>query len=559
MAEGVTSPILDRLVEKAGRLYTLPAVAVQVLELTSRPEVDVAQLKRCIENDPALAGRVLRVVNSSLFGLSREVSDLGQALALLGTTPLKLLVLGFSLPDNLFVGMAGDILRRYWRRTLTKAVAAREISQSLWKLPGDEAFIAGLLQDVGMLVLMQQLGEPYVRFLDRAFSKAPDVAELERKSLGFSHAQLSARLLARWCLPPTLVEAIAAGSSPRAELPVTTRSLVQILHLSELLASLLTENRSDLLADLLDTAVRYHNLTHTQLSELVNMLQEKVEQLADVLNLELPDGADYRSILLEAHGRLSEVAAEAAVELLRGQQSNDLDTDSEELLAEVQSLASAASEVARPLDGEIAAASSAMYGNEVAPIATGGEPETSVARTVAHGPSAARPYAAFAAPACEGDPGLLGVLTTVGASCRQARCSLSLLLVGIDRFDELVMTRGVPGAKRIVALLATLCRGVSSPETICRQTRDDRFAVIVPGSDRQAAVDLGHQLLREIRQIGAPLPNDVRPTISVSVGLAAVSVPPKNFQPEELIDSATRCLHAAQTSGGNALKSIEIY
>jgi HD-like signal output (HDOD) protein len=66
--------------------------------------------------------------------------------------------------------MAGDILRRYWRRTLTKAVAAREISETLWKLPGDEAFLAGLLQDVGILVLLQEYGEPYVRLLDAAFA-----------------------------------------------------------------------------------------------------------------------------------------------------------------------------------------------------------------------------------------------------------------------------------------------------------------------------------------------------------------------------------------------------
>ena len=156
---------LDQAVERAGALYSLPAVAVEVLQLTNHPTVDVRRLKQCISNDPALVSKVLRVVNSSLFALSREVSDLNQALALLGTKPLKLLVLGFSLPDGLFVGVAGEMLRRYWRRTLTKAVAAREISETLWNLPGDEAFLAGLLQDIGMLVLLQQMGEPYARFL----------------------------------------------------------------------------------------------------------------------------------------------------------------------------------------------------------------------------------------------------------------------------------------------------------------------------------------------------------------------------------------------------------
>src|SRR5687767_12344218 len=83
---------LQRFVHRAGELYTLPRVAVEVLELTSEKVVDARKLKQCIEYDPALTAKLLRVVNSSLFGLSREVADLNQALAMLGTKPLKLLV-----------------------------------------------------------------------------------------------------------------------------------------------------------------------------------------------------------------------------------------------------------------------------------------------------------------------------------------------------------------------------------------------------------------------------------------------------------------------------------
>src|SRR5512140_210399 len=122
--------ILDRLTLRAGQLYSLPAVAMKVLQLTADPQVDTRALKECIENDPALTSKILRVVNSSLFGLSRQVSDLNQALSLLGTKPLKLLVLGFSLPSGMFLGVEGKTLTWYWRHTLTKAVAGREISQT---------------------------------------------------------------------------------------------------------------------------------------------------------------------------------------------------------------------------------------------------------------------------------------------------------------------------------------------------------------------------------------------------------------------------------------------
>ena len=271
----------------------------------------------------ALVGKILRVVNSSLFGLSREVSDLNQALALLGTKSVRLLVLGFSLPDELFVGLAGDILHRYWHHTTLKAAAAREISETIYRLPGEEPFIAGLLQDLGILVLIQQLGEPYVRFLDRAFAKAMDVCQAEAVTLGFDHIQLTARLLEKWGLPAGLVAAIGVGNSPErmAHLPSSERALPQILHLADLLAGMLTEGRADWLGELLQIGRTYHHLTETQLKSLVDSLQEKVEQLADVLSLELPAGLDYRSIFAEAHRRLSIAADEAAVELAIGPQS----------------------------------------------------------------------------------------------------------------------------------------------------------------------------------------------------------------------------------------------
>ena len=83
----------------------------------------------------------------------------------MGVKPLKLLALGFSLPKGLFSGIEAQALERYWQFTLLKAVAARELCQAYWKGAGDEAFIAGLLQDIGMLVLAQELGDSYLNFL----------------------------------------------------------------------------------------------------------------------------------------------------------------------------------------------------------------------------------------------------------------------------------------------------------------------------------------------------------------------------------------------------------
>jgi len=177
-----TDTTIDQIVSRARRLYSLPAVAAEVIQLTNNPKVDAHALTQCIACDPALTAKILRVVNSSLFGLSREVCDLNQALALLGTKPLKLLVLGFSLPEKLFSEVAGDVLDWYWSSTLARAVA--EISEQLFERPGDDAFLAALLQDIGVLVLLNQMREPYAKFLMRVIQEQFDLHRVEVDSLG---------------------------------------------------------------------------------------------------------------------------------------------------------------------------------------------------------------------------------------------------------------------------------------------------------------------------------------------------------------------------------------
>ncbi|MEM6330027.1 MAG: HDOD domain-containing protein, partial [Planctomycetota bacterium] len=228
---------LDKLIDRAGSLYTLPAVAMDVVRMTSDAAADTRALKEAIEGDPALTAKILRVVNSSLFGLSGEVGNLTQAIALLGAQPLKILVLGFSLPDRLLAGLTGDALRRYWATSLTRAVAARDIANGWFNatpsdLPrvqntrraasapaqppdrdpvnapvnADDAYVAALLRDLGVLVLVQEIGEPYTAFLGKTVGSA-DRLVLERDSLGFDHVELTAQMLRQWRLPEALIAA----------------------------------------------------------------------------------------------------------------------------------------------------------------------------------------------------------------------------------------------------------------------------------------------------------------------------------------------------------------
>jgi HD-like signal output (HDOD) protein/GGDEF domain-containing protein len=533
---------LDRLVARAGRLYSLPAVAMKVLELTNNPEIDARALKECIENDPALTGRILGVVNSSLFGLSREVSDLNQALAMLGSKPLKLLVLGFSLPAGLFSGVGEEILGRYWRHTLTKAVAGREISETLWNAPGDDAFIAGLLQDVGMLMLIQELQAPYVKFLDRTHATGRDLAALETESMGFDHTELSTRLLAHWGLPEMLVEAIGRNTARhRANGPSSPRkALPQILHLAELVARLLADGRPEVLAELLEAGRQYRDLSEDRLESLVGSLEEKIDQLADVLSLQLPQGLDYRDVLVQAHSQLAAVAIEAAGDVFRSRQAEALKPEEESLLAELR---------------DVAAALASVSGRPAEPGPAASPPAPAV-----DGPSrtAAPHRRAAGSTTVAADPGLLGQLQVGVAACRQSRCPLSLLLVELDRLDELAVDLGVEGLSSLRQSLEFFCRRVDHPCAICVTHGEAGFALILPDCERRLAVELGNQLIEQFRGLGPFGARDQR-AVGISVGVATVVLPPKNFSPDDLLAAADRCLYGSRVSGGGVVKSIEIF
>ena len=549
------SIVLDHLIAKAGQLYSLPAVAMEVLRLTNNPQVDAHALKECIENDPALTAKLLRVVNSSLFGLSREVSDLNQALALLGTKPLKLLVLGFSLPVGLFADVEGEILGRYWRHTLTKAVAGREISETLFDVPGDEAFIAGLLQDLGMLLLIQELGEPYARFLDKVADSSNTLAALEMESMGFEHTQVTARLLAMWGLPEMLVRAVALETpdEPLADAPSSEKFLPQILRLAELLARLLADQQPEALGELLQAGLQYPRLTDERLEALVTDLGGKVRQLADVLSLQFSGGLDYRDVLVRAHGQLSAVAALAAEDLIRDSQDEAAVSKEAAAMAEIQALADAVAAVSAMPTGRRGKAEFSP------PDSDPRDTEYSSPTSSAVASSAVASSAVATAAVATADPGLLGRLSATAAGCRQSRCPLSLMLVRVEDVADLMMAHGMDGFQHLRHFLGTFCAGMEHPGSVCVPHNETGFALILPDCERREALELGNRLIEAVRRLVPVSSKATSSVASLTIGVATVALPPKNFPAEELFLSAERCLRASEASGGGVVKSIEIY
>ncbi len=531
--------LLQQIIDRTASLYSLPEVALEVLELTNQPRVDLSAFKTCIERDPALTSKLLKVVNSSLFGLSRRVVDLGQAISLLGVKPLKMLVLGFSLPKDLSNDIETLALSRYWRHTLVKAVACRELAEQCWEIAGDEPFIAGLLQDIGQLVLLQQVGEPYQRFLQRAYDSSRPIAELEMSALGFDHAIVSARILEKWGLPPHLVQAVAAplAIDQINQLPITARPLPQILHLGELIAQLLTRHPEGKLQELLNAAHLYKQIEFSQLRDLIQTLEAKVAAFGEVLSLYQPDGPAFSEILAEAHRRLAIVAEDASFDLA-GSAARVL-RETQELSADLKSAV-------------------ALRQTKNSPPGSGNRDSDWNISNVQHETVASKTKHAHAPEQLLASTRWQRTVATAIEQGRQQRASISLLLVQIDHYSEVVFTHGPDQAQRLTRLLDSGVRAITAGEGECALAGEGRFAAWWIGFGRSHAVEQGRQLVRRFQEWLQSKAEFADQRITISVGVATLPLPTRNFPPADLIAPAERCLSTAQTSGGNCVKSIEV-
>ena len=214
MSNGTTelpAPLLQAL--KACRtLPSVPVVVLQVLDLCQDEDVGVVSVAKVIARDPALAGKVLKVANSPWYGVRSEITTLDRAVTLLGVNATLSLALSFSLVRGLSKSAEERFDHQaYWRRSVIAAAATRVVGSAAKTASPDELFLAGLLQDIGMLVLSEAVPKLYGPLVAASQGDHQRLAMSERAEFGADHADIGNWLLAKWNLPTNLREAVAGS------------------------------------------------------------------------------------------------------------------------------------------------------------------------------------------------------------------------------------------------------------------------------------------------------------------------------------------------------------
>ncbi|MFQ5494555.1 MAG: HDOD domain-containing protein [Phycisphaerae bacterium] len=241
---------------KASRDLPSPTgVALKVLELAQREESTAGQIAAVVETDPALASRLLKLVNSSHSGLTRPIASIQRAVALLGNRTVTNLALGFSLVSNHRSGRCERFeYEAFWSESLGRAVAARHLADCYTGLAPDDVFAVGLLCQIGRLALATAFPGRYAEVLEASPGGEPAVlSAVELSEFGINHNELAQEMMSDWRLPDAYCRATRTQDAPDKvgeECEAQVAPLARILHLSGAVAGLLTVGEASRLMDL---------------------------------------------------------------------------------------------------------------------------------------------------------------------------------------------------------------------------------------------------------------------------------------------------------------------
>ncbi len=209
--------LVRHLIRKGVGLPTLPATAQKVVAATQDPDCTPAQLEAIVRQDPALAARIIKMVNSSFFAGMKEIHTLPEAFMRLGFARVKDLALAVGI-KNAYKGVKGHLkkeLEYLWRNAVASGTACREIAQACGRANPEEAFLAGLVHDIGSAFIIQ--------VLHGLGKKDPTVASLPahtlKELLTALHPTVGAEMLESWHFPATISHAVRHHHAPENAAP----------------------------------------------------------------------------------------------------------------------------------------------------------------------------------------------------------------------------------------------------------------------------------------------------------------------------------------------------
>jgi putative nucleotidyltransferase with HDIG domain len=238
-----------KLVQGVGDLVSLPDVFIRINQLLENPDSSMADIAKAVSQDPSFTLRLLRVANSSFYSFSSTIDTAPKAVSIIGTSQVRNLALSTAIAST-FAGLPNNLvsMENFWHHSLYCALIARGLARQARKCDADAVFTAGLLHDIGELVIFNRMPEQAKAVLQAVMDSGDTlpVYMAERQIMGFDHAQVGGELARQWHLPAMLEECIACHHDIRSaqHYPVEA-AMVHIANSLALMAEVRTFDTAD--------------------------------------------------------------------------------------------------------------------------------------------------------------------------------------------------------------------------------------------------------------------------------------------------------------------------
>jgi putative nucleotidyltransferase with HDIG domain len=275
---------LEELLSDVSSVPSLPLLYSKLDETINHPRSSIADIAKVLSEDQGLAARILKLANSPLFGYFSKIDTITQAVTIIGIQQVRDLALAISVM-GLFKGLPEDLITmdRFWRHSIGAAMAARVLATSQRETNLERFFVAGILHDIGRLVMFLRIPDICREMLTTAKEQQLCLFDVERQQLGFDHADVGGSLLRRWKLPIRVAEPVEyhhrcsqAGQFPRES---------AILHCADLIAHALEFGNSgdNLVPMLAPGAWERLAISPFQIPSLVTQIESQFDAIAGAL------------------------------------------------------------------------------------------------------------------------------------------------------------------------------------------------------------------------------------------------------------------------------------
>lgn len=267
------------IINQTVEIATLPEVTLRIIEVVQDPRSTAHDLHKIVSNDPALSARVLRVVNSAFYGLPGQIGSIDRAIMMLGLNAVKNIAIAASLAKMFKKGAICDDFtgKDLWMHSVAVGATNKLITNAIGLALPDEAFLAGLIHDLGLVAIMQSQSQKLLEIVQMAKAGIP-FRKAEDQVLGTNHQEIGMALAAKWKFPRSFQYVSGYHHNP-TDLARENRLLAMVTHVSDLLSSqkqfgvTLTVETEEISAEALEEI----GLTRDQLDEIHNLIEEELE------------------------------------------------------------------------------------------------------------------------------------------------------------------------------------------------------------------------------------------------------------------------------------------